>query len=487
MKNMEIIQGHADVDNGLNPVSPTIIKVVGCGGCGGNAVNTMIDANVMGVQFIAMNTDLQDLRKSKAEFKLQIGQKSAKGLGAGGKPEVGEEAAKEEENAIRELLNGSDMIFITAGMGGGTGTGAAPVVAKVAKEIGALTVAVVTTPFEFEGRTRTLNAEEGVRNLRNTVDSLIVIPNEQIYKDMEDEDITIDDAYVIINDILRQGVQAISDNITQTGLVNRDFRDVQTVMKGQGDAILGIGIAEGANRAINAAEKAINNKLLENTHIDGAKNILVNITGGKNKVKMTEPREIINLIRKRADVDANILWGQYVDETLEDKIRVTVIATGFDSAKTPHNESPIEYQAQELQHIHDDPNLMSEGDFVSITKTPSEVQREAAQPQASVPPVQKTVQNPEPTVRQTPKQDLFSDMFSGAIYEEDDNAKIPPLGRTSKPAAQVQPERPAFAKQEPVKPASDFSGRNEDDIPAAMRNIDPITGLPRKMSFGKNR
>ena len=278
LSNIEVVNQPNAINAELNTASPTKIKVVGCGGCGGNAVNCMIDSGVGGVEFIALNTDLQALTHSKAQFKVQIGQKLAGGLGAGGKPEVGEESAKEQQEQIKELLKDSDMVFITAGMGGGTGTGSAPVVAKIARELGALTVAVVTTPFKFEGKVRMTHAEEGVRKLRDEVDSLIAIPNELILKDTEKR-LSVKNAFIIINDILRQGVQGISDIITKPGLVNRDFRDVESVMKGQGDAILGIGVGEGDNRAVDAAHNAINNRLLVDTNIDGAKNVLINICG----------------------------------------------------------------------------------------------------------------------------------------------------------------------------------------------------------------
>ena len=248
----EVVKTEGAENPALNMANPTKIKVVGCGGCGGNAVNCMIDSGITGVEFIAMNTDLQALTQSKAQYKIQSGQKLSGGLGAGGKPEIGEEAAKEQQEQIKEILKNSDMVFITAGMGGGTGTGSAPIVAKIARELGALTVAVVTTPFKFEGKVRMGHAEEGVKKLRAEVDSLIAIPNELILKDAE-KHLSVAGAFVLINDILRQGVQGISDIITKTGLVNRDFHDVVTVMKDQGDAILGIGVGEGENRAVDAA------------------------------------------------------------------------------------------------------------------------------------------------------------------------------------------------------------------------------------------
>ncbi len=344
----------------LGEESPTHIKVVGCGGGGGNAVNCMIDAEIKGVDFVALNTDLQALKRSRAEFKLQIGQKISGGLGAGGNPEVGEEAAKEEEEAIRNILKDSDMVFVTAGMGGGTGTGSAPVVARIARELGALTVAVVTTPFNFEGKLRMLQAEEGIKKLRSAVDSLIVIPNQQVFKDME-KNLTVKSAFRIIDDILRQGVQGISDIITKPGLVNRDFNDVESVMKGQGDAILGVGLGEGENRAVEAATAAINNKLLENVHIDGAKNVLINICGN-SEVGMAECDEIANIVTASANPDAKVLWGQVEDESMEDKISVTVIATGFNKdVSSIETEEKVSTLAEEK--IVEDSNHISVSDF----------------------------------------------------------------------------------------------------------------------------
>ncbi len=349
-------------DSGLSmdEVNPTVIKVLGCGGCGGNAVNTMVEAGITGVKFIALNTDLQQLSVSKAEYKLQIGKKLTNGLGAGMHPEVGEAAAKEEEEAIKQLLQGSDMVFITAGMGGGTGTGSAPIVAKIAHDLGILTVAVVTTPFSFEGPIRMQLAEEGIKKLRSEVDSLIVIPNQRVFEGAEKK-LSAINAFKVIDDILRQGVQGISDIITKTGIVNRDFKDVESVMKGQGDAILGIGVGEGENRAVDAATNAINNKLLAETHIDGAKNILINICGNED-VAIDECEEISNLIKASADKNVRVLWGLYIDRNMGDKISVTVIATGFNKSSSAF----IQETEKEETVTSDDPNMLSIGDFISI-------------------------------------------------------------------------------------------------------------------------
>ncbi len=364
--NFQVSYEDQDLSNQIKifePVNPTKIKVIGCGGCGGNAVNNMIDAGIQGVEFIALNTDLQHLAVSKADYKIQIGKKITGGLGAGMHPEIGEEAAKEESETIKKLLQGTNMVFITAGMGGGTGTGSAPVVAKISKELGILTVAVVTTPFDFEGSARAEYAAEGIKKLREEVDSLIVIPNQRVFETSEKR-LTAAEGFKIIDDILRQGVEGISDIITKTGVINRDFNDVSTVMRGQGDAILGIGVAEGENRGIDAATMAINNKLLSDTHIDGAKRILIKISGN-DSVLIEECQEIANDIRASAAKDAMVLWGLYNEPDLGDKISVTVIATGFNSPNAVENETEIEEEIPETPVI-DDPNVISPGDFIKV-------------------------------------------------------------------------------------------------------------------------
>ncbi len=364
--NFQVSYEDQDLSNQIKifePVNPTKIKVIGCGGCGGNAVNNMIDAGIQGVEFIALNTDLQHLAVSKADYKIQIGKKITGGLGAGMHPEIGEEAAKEESETIKKLLQGTNMVFITAGMGGGTGTGSAPVVAKISKELGILTVAVVTTPFDFEGSARAEYAAEGIKKLREEVDSLIVIPNQRVFETSEKR-LTAAEGFKIIDDILRQGVEGISDIITKTGVINRDFNDVSTVMRGQGDAILGIGVAEGENRGIDAATMAINNKLLSDTHIDGAKRILIKISGN-DSVLIEECQEIANDIRASAAKDAMVLWGLYNEPDLGDKISVTVIATGFNSPNAVANETEVEEEIPETPVI-DDPNVISPGDFIKV-------------------------------------------------------------------------------------------------------------------------
>ena len=309
--------------------NPTVIKVIGVGGGGSNAVNRMIASGLGSVEFMAVNTDLQALQLSNAETRLPLGSKLTGGLGAGGKPEVGEKAALEDKEEIQNVIRGADMVFITAGMGGGTGTGAAPVIAEVAQEMGILTVAVVTKPFDFEGRRKLQLAEEGIAKLREAVDTLITIPNQHLLKIVERRT-PIKEAFLIADDVLRQGVQGISDLITKPGEINIDFADVKTIMNGRGDALMGIGVGNGENRAVDAATNAINNPLLEDARIEGAKGILVNVSGGLD-FSLSEYEEVLNIITANADDDALIIAGSAVDELMDNEVKVTVIATGFDN------------------------------------------------------------------------------------------------------------------------------------------------------------
>jgi cell division protein FtsZ len=305
-----------------------VIKVVGIGGGGTNAVNRMVDAGLKGVEFIAVNTDNQALLMTDADIKLNIGSELTKGLGAGANPEVGYAAAEESHDEIKESLKGADMVFVTAGEGGGTGTGGAPVVAEIAKEeIGALTVGVVTRPFEFEGARRAEQAEQGIRELRDKVDTLIVIPNERLLT-MVERRTSILDAFREADNVLRQGVQGITDLITVPGLINLDFADVRTIMREAGSALMGIGLASGENRAGEAARAAISSPLLE-ASVEGATGILLNITGGAD-LGLFEVNEAAEIIGSASDADANIIFGAVIDEAMGDQVRVTVIATGFD-------------------------------------------------------------------------------------------------------------------------------------------------------------
>ncbi|MDI7741578.1 cell division protein FtsZ [Lysinibacillus fusiformis] len=302
------------------------IKVIGVGGGGNNAVNRMIEHGVQGVDFIAVNTDAQALNLSKAEYRLQIGNKLTRGLGAGANPEVGKKAAEESREQIEEVLRGADMVFVTAGMGGGTGTGAAPVIASIARDLGALTVGVVTRPFSFEGRKRQTQAIGGIAAMKEAVDTLIVIPNDKLLQ-IVDKSTPMLEAFREADNVLRQGVQGISDLIATPGLINLDFADVKTIMSDKGSALMGIGIATGENRATEAAKKAISSPLLE-TSIDGAKGVIMNITGGSN-LSLFEVQEAADIVASASDEEVNMIFGSVINENLNDEIIVTVIATGF--------------------------------------------------------------------------------------------------------------------------------------------------------------
>ncbi|MGI6343608.1 MAG: cell division protein FtsZ [Bacillota bacterium] len=314
------------------------IKVIGVGGGGSNAVNRMIEAGLQGVDFIAVNTDSQALAKAKATHKIQIGEKLTRGLGAGADPEIGMKAAEESREAIQQALQGADMVFVTAGMGGGTGTGAAPIVAAVARELGALTVGVVTKPFSFEQRRRMQRAEQGIVKLRECVDTIITIPNDRLLQ-VVDKNTPIMQAFRVADDVLRQGVQGISDLIAVPGLINLDFADVKAVMTQTGSALMGIGQATGENRAVEAAKQAISSPLLE-TSIEGAKGVLLSVTGGIN-LSLHEVNKSAEMISQAVDADANFIFGAVIDEKLEDEIRITVIATGFETQQREFEEVEI--------------------------------------------------------------------------------------------------------------------------------------------------
>ena len=311
------------------------IRVVGVGGGGNNSIDHMVANKVNGVDFVAVNTDVQALKKSTANDKLQIGTKLTKGLGSGGNPEMGRKSAEESREDLKEILSGSDMVFVTAGMGGGTGTGAAPIVANVAKEMGALTVGVVTRPFSFEGRRRAQQAEYGISELKEQVDALITIPNDKLLQ-IVDNRTPMTDAFAIVNDVLHQGIQSITDLISTPALINLDFNDVKSVMKDAGSALMGIGVAKGENRAVDAATAAISSPLLESS-IDGAQGVILNITGGNN-LSWFEVNEAAKIVEAAADKEANIIFGAAIDPSLDDEVRVIVIATGFDNDKKVKEE-----------------------------------------------------------------------------------------------------------------------------------------------------
>ncbi|MDM5337987.1 cell division protein FtsZ [Fictibacillus enclensis] len=324
----------------MNMDSLATIKVIGVGGGGSNAVNRMIEHGVQGVEFICVNTDAQALNLSKAQIKMQIGSKLTRGLGAGANPDIGKKAAEESREQVEEALRGADMVFVTAGMGGGTGTGAAPVIAEIAKEMGALTVGVVTRPFTFEGRKRSTQAIGGISVFKEKVDTLIVIPNDRLLE-IVDKNTPMLEAFREADNVLRQGVQGISDLIAVPGLINLDFADVKTIMTEKGSALMGIGIATGENRAAEAARKAISSPLLE-TSIDGAKGVLMNITGGAN-LSLYEVNEAADIVSTASDPEVNMIFGSVINEDLKDEILVTVIATGFDERE---NMQAMQAQAQ---------------------------------------------------------------------------------------------------------------------------------------------
>lgn len=354
------------LDFDFDVVGPAEIKVVGCGGGGNNAVNRMITEGLGNVDFISINTDKQALLSSNATHKIQIGEKLTKGLGAGANPEIGEKAAEESKEEIMAALKGADMVFITAGMGGGTGTGAAPIVAEIARSMGILTVGVVTKPFMFEGKTRMKNAENGIQKLKEMVDSLVTIPNERLLM-MVDKRTTFKEAFKKADDVLRQGVQGITDLITDNGLVNLDFNDVRTIMLNKGLAHMGVGYGKGENKAVEAVRAAISSPLLE-TKIDGATGILINVTGGED-LSLMEVNEAAEVVKDAADPEANIIFGAVIDPSLKDEIKITVIATGFDEVKVyAKEEEKVVAKAAEVQKadIAAEPRFDIAGDQLEI-------------------------------------------------------------------------------------------------------------------------
>ena len=346
------------------------IKVVGCGGAGGNAVNRMVEAGLRGVEFISLNTDKQALAMSLAPNRLQIGDKLTKGLGAGAIPDVGRRAAEESREEISQMLRGSDLVFVTAGMGGGTGTGAAPIVAEIARDLGCLTIGVVTKPFAFEGKQRMKNAEAGILDLMARVDTLVVIPNDRLLQ-VVTKGTTMMEAFKIADDVLRQGIQGISDLIAVPALINLDFADVKTVMESGGMAHMGIGIGKGENSMVEAAKNAISSPMLE-TSIDGARAVLMNVTGGNN-MSIVDINEAAQLIIQAADNEANIIFGAGIDETLDDEVRITVIATGFEKTPFPPREPARKPYEREHDRLYGSssstPNYGGYG--ASTTYTPS--------------------------------------------------------------------------------------------------------------------
>ena len=352
------------------------LKVVGVGGGGTNAVNSMVRNQIMGVEFIVANTDIQSLESSSCTHKVQLGSDLTRGLGAGSSPEVGQRAAEESESEIRNMLDGADMVFITAGMGGGTGTGGAPTVSRIAREIGALTVGIVTKPFSFEGKRRMVQAEAGIRELKEAVDTLIVIPNQKLLS-FVGKQTSFTSAFGVVDDVLKQAVCSISDLIIVPGLVNLDFADVKTIMGNMGKALMGSGIAAGENRAIEAAEKAISSPLLDEASVDGAQGILINVTGGED-MSLMEVNEAAMLIQKNAHDDAHIIFGSVIDNSMEGQMRVTVIATGFE--KQAKQEQPKQMLLKKVVNTDvEEPMRMAVGDnsFQHLKGLASEIKEES--------------------------------------------------------------------------------------------------------------
>jgi cell division protein FtsZ len=357
------------------------IKVVGVGGGGGNAVNRMVQVGLEGVEFIVANTDLQALQNNAAPVKIQIGSKLTKGLGAGADPNVGREAALEDTDSLIQALTGADMVFVTTGLGGGTGTGAAPVIASLACELGALTIAVVTKPFKFEGKKRLLQADRGLAALRECVDTIITIPNERLLTIVE-RSTTLPEAFSTADDVLRQAIQGISDLILVPGLINLDFADVKTIMSGMGLAMMGTGVCSGENRTIDAARAAISSPLLEGASVDGARGVIINVTGGHD-MSLMEVNEASLLIQEAAHEDANIIFGAVVDPKLDGRVKVTVIATGFDVASrpvpAPVSQTPVDLQ-QYTAHLKE----KTEAPVMDLARMP--ISRRPSLDLASVPP-----------------------------------------------------------------------------------------------------
>ena len=377
-------------------LSPAKIKVIGVGGGGCNAVNRMIRAKVEGVEFITANTDLQALKLSQAPVKLQLGAKLTKGLGAGANPEVGRKAALEDTDKIIEALEGADMIFITSGLGGGTGSGAAPVVASLASELGALTVAVVTKPFAFEGKRRMMQAEQALQDLIGAVDTVIVIPNERLMETVE-RGTSFFDAFRIADDILRQAVQGISDIITVPGIINRDFADVKAIMSGQGYAVMGTAVATGSNRAVDAANRAISSPLLEDNSIQGAQGILINVCGSPS-LSLHEVHEASSIIQKAAAENANIIFGAVQDEAMKDAVKITVIAAGFKDANKKNTVQRPQFLPQTWKAGRAEQTPAS---MAAVASAASSVNRESARDV-----VQQVQQNVRDVAREVPSDDL---------------------------------------------------------------------------------
>ncbi|GKQ42846.1 cell division protein FtsZ [Companilactobacillus sp. RD055328] len=414
-----------------NNNTSAVIKVIGVGGGGGNAVNRMIKAGISGVEFIVANTDVQALEASAAERKIQIGPKLTRGLGAGANPEVGEKAAEESEQEIQEALQGADMIFVTAGMGGGTGTGAAPVVARIAKDSGALTVGVVTKPFMFEGQRKDRNATDGINRLKENVDSLILIANNKLLE-IVDKRTPIDEAFQFADDVLRQGVQGISDLITSAGVVNVDFADVKTIMAEQGAALMGIGQASGEDRVQKATNAAISSPLLE-VSIDGAEQVLINLTGGSD-LSLFEAQEAAGIVQDAAGSDINVIFGTSIDETLGDEVKVSVIATGIDKSAPANNNRPSERAFGERTAAATSTTVEEKTQTPEENYNPLDVWNDipSSEPTSSLPNSSEVISEPAENKKDAPEFDLFTDSSDIDDIKDGDDS-MPPFFKRRRP------------------------------------------------------
>ena len=445
------------------------IKVVGVGGGGNNAVNRMINANIKSAQFIALNTDKQALYLSKAETRIQLGDKLTRGLGAGGSPEVGEKAAEESKEAITEAIKGTDLLFITAGMGGGTGTGAAPIVASIAKELGILTVAVVTRPFMFEGKTRAANANAGIANLRKYVDTLVIIPNDKLLQ-VVPKGTTMVEAFKVADDVLRQSIQGISDLIVKPSLINLDFADVRSVMKSRGMAHMGIGRAKGDNRMITAIRQAVSSPLLETT-IEGATGVIINVLGGFD-MSLDEVSEAASLVQEVVDPGANIIFGAGVSEDLEDEVTVTVIATGFEVKPSDLAEEANAQAQASSQYTAD----MILGRNFTPPQPPKPTiedlgfsrRAQPAQPQQPVQEQQFAVQ-PQQQYAQQQQTQYGQQQYGQQQY-----------------APQQQPQQPTYQQQAPQQ-SFGSQRRDNDFIPSSRAAVEDDLDIPPFMRKMKNR
>jgi cell division protein FtsZ len=436
------------------------IKVIGVGGGGGNAVNRMIQARMEGVEFIAANTDVQALKLSQAPVKLQLGVRLTSGLGAGANPDVGRRAALEDSEKIIEALEGADMVFVTAGLGGGTGTGAAPVIASLASEMGILTVAVITRPFAFEGKRRLQQAERGMAELLESVDTMIVIPNEKLL--VVAKDAGFFESFRIADDVLRQGVQGISDIITIPGIINRDFADVKTTMAGMGHAVMGTAVRSGANRAVEAAQSAMASPLLEAGAIDGARGILINITGSSS-LKLSEVNEASSLIQSAAHEDANIIFGAVLDEKMGDEVKITVIATGFRDQMPERRARMLSVEEAPIVSV---PVVASEDWLQDAAAEPARFLSQDEEQEEETAEAEKEAffadsESAEPAAEQvaTPARPQFDEMAEGFAAEQGAAERVAP-------AAEPAPQPAAAVFSEPAEPA-----QQDLDVPAFMRRI----------------